>query len=535
MHDDALDVGLALLLLLLLVLLLCVLLLRGVVVGVVLPRLVLVVLVHEGRGLARQLHRDPLRLDPQDAAEDVHAHLDALLRVEHRLVGQVAHGDEPVDSVVQPHLDPEGLPRAGAGVEVVPHLGQLGEVVLPAEGALPQVALALSQRGGLVQLLPLGLLVLEARDLRLHQLPVVESLRRLLGHHVEDLLLGRRAVGLAEVLVHVVQLLADVLQGDRLLSESLPLKLLREGLQVQLAQLLRVLEDLLERVGRVPVVLVVLQGVHRHLPCPLVGLVVDARPVQHLHVHLGVAQAGRVDLDEAGAVDQHLRPHVAEGDQLLPVLQPGLGGLHLAEGLEQGGALPGAEAAHELDQVAGERVRHALVDVHPHLVGPVDELYEEPLQELLLRQQVLQRVVPQAEDLVVGPAQLGELHQRVLHAPGQGDGLAEDLGVVAEVLLRPLGVGVDEGQVVVHQVDLYARELLLLHQVLDEVLNVALDVDGGAVGSAHHDDVRPLLVDELLEEVHVLRLLPGLPLEATVAALEQVLQLEQVSHLSVRL
>lgn len=37
-----------------------------------------------------------------------------------------------------------------------------------------------------------------------------------------------------------------------------------------------------------------------------------------------VSQGGRVDLDEAGAVDEDFGPHVAHGDQLGPVLQPGV-------------------------------------------------------------------------------------------------------------------------------------------------------------------------------------------------------------------
>lgn len=37
---------------------------------------------------------------------------------------------------------------------------------------------------------------------------------------------------------------------------------------------------------------------------------------------LPVSQRGRVDLDEAGAVDEDFGPHVAHGDQLGPVLQP---------------------------------------------------------------------------------------------------------------------------------------------------------------------------------------------------------------------
>ncbi len=52
-------------------------------------------------------------------------------------------------------------------------------------------------------------------------------------------------------------------------------------------------EDVLYGAGGVALalvlVLVILEGVHGHLPRPLVRLVVDTRPVQHLDILLAVA------------------------------------------------------------------------------------------------------------------------------------------------------------------------------------------------------------------------------------------------------
>ena len=146
----------------------------------------------------------------------------------------------------------------------------------------------------------------------------------------------------------MVQLRADVVQRRVLLSVTLKtitttlligshntlklfnadvthlsVELLGERVQVEIAELVRVVKNLLERTCRVGVVcgLVVLERVDGHLARPLVRLGVDARAVQHFDVRLSaVAQRRRVDLDEAGAVDEDLGAHVAHGDELRAVL-----------------------------------------------------------------------------------------------------------------------------------------------------------------------------------------------------------------------
>jgi hypothetical protein len=79
-----------------------------------------------------------------------------------------------------------------------------------------------------------------------------------------------------------------------------------------------------------------------------------------------------VYFDEAGTVDEDLGPQVAGGDELLPVLQPGDG--HAAQRLEEAGPLARSQPAHKLHQVLGVGVRHALVNVHAHVVHQIDEV-----------------------------------------------------------------------------------------------------------------------------------------------------------------
>ncbi len=85
-----------------------------------------------------------------------------------------------------------------------------------------------------------------------------------------------------------------------------------------------------------------------------------------------LTKSRRVYLDEAGTVDEDLGPHVAGGDELLPVLQPGYG--HAAQRLEEAGPLARPQPAHKLHQVLGVGVRHALVNVHAHVVHQIDEV-----------------------------------------------------------------------------------------------------------------------------------------------------------------
>ncbi len=85
-----------------------------------------------------------------------------------------------------------------------------------------------------------------------------------------------------------------------------------------------------------------------------------------------LTKSRRVNLDKAGTVDEDLWPHVAGGDELLPVLQPGDG--HAAQRLEEAGPLARPQSAHKLHQVLGVGVRHALVNVHAHVVHQIDEI-----------------------------------------------------------------------------------------------------------------------------------------------------------------
>ena len=85
-----------------------------------------------------------------------------------------------------------------------------------------------------------------------------------------------------------------------------------------------------------------------------------------------LTKSRRVYLDEAGTVDEDLGPHVAGGDELLPVLQPGYG--HAAQRLEEAGPLARPQPAHKLHQVLGVGVRNALVNVYAHVIHQIDEV-----------------------------------------------------------------------------------------------------------------------------------------------------------------
>lgn len=105
-----------------------------------------------------------------------------------------------------------------------------------------------------------------------------------------------------------VQFSANIIQRDALIPESLPFQFFRERVQIQVLQPLGGLQDLLQRPGRIgALVIVVFQGVHGHLPRPLVCLRMDPGPVQYLHVRLGtVTQTVGVYFDKTRTVDKHL-------------------------------------------------------------------------------------------------------------------------------------------------------------------------------------------------------------------------------------
>ena len=79
-----------------------------------------------------------------------------------------------------------------------------------------------------------------------HQLADVEGLWSLLGEEVEALLHGGTGVGDTKVLVAVVELRADVVEGDALVAQPVPLQLLSKSIQVKVLQTLRTLQDLLQ-------------------------------------------------------------------------------------------------------------------------------------------------------------------------------------------------------------------------------------------------------------------------------------------------
>lgn len=77
---------------------------------------------------------------------------------------------------------------------------------------------------------------------------------------------------------------------------DLSLQLFSKGVQVEIFQALWILQDLLQRSGRVGVLcrLIVLQGVHGHLASPLVRLGVDTGSVQNLDVGIGADSKKRI-------------------------------------------------------------------------------------------------------------------------------------------------------------------------------------------------------------------------------------------------
>ena len=86
----------------------------------------------------------------------------------------------------------------------------------------------------------------------------------------------------------------------------------------------------------------------------------------------------------------------------------------LLEDLDEGLSFSGAQSAHKLNQVGRVRIIDGAVDVHADLVGPVDKLERERLQQVLLGHLILQGVIFQAQDLFVVVAQLGKLNQGIL-------------------------------------------------------------------------------------------------------------------------
>ena len=137
----------------------------------------------------------------------------------------------------------------------------------------------------------------------------------------------------------MVQFGANVVQCDALIAESLPLQFVGKRIQIKILnnytkQITPIatntsrrdipsqnpstedtdlepfgsFKDLFDGARRIGVFIVVLEGIYSHLSSPLVSLRVDTRSIQNFDVRLGtVTQRVRVDPDETGAINEHLR------------------------------------------------------------------------------------------------------------------------------------------------------------------------------------------------------------------------------------
>ncbi len=215
------------------------------------------------------------------------------------------------------------------------YLSQFRKVVLTAEGALPHILFSLSLRCCLVQLITLRTFVCESRYPGLYQLANVECLRCFFGHHVENFFSCRWPEGFPQILIHMMQFKANVLneqenmisgvmwQNTRnvltslvlfnvkknyekkylkkyslrvatttylkcnvLLAESLPLQFFRERIKIKFGKFFRLLKNFFESISRISFFFVIFESVDCHFAGPLVGFVVDARSVEHFNVNL---------------------------------------------------------------------------------------------------------------------------------------------------------------------------------------------------------------------------------------------------------
>lgn len=114
------------------------------------------ILISKIARLGSAIDGKPLHINLDDSAVYQLADADSLFGIGDVLVAEVLDVYVAGDAVVEPQPHSGRLAQTGASVKVVPHVGQLGEVVLETERALPQAGLVVTHRVRLVELFALG-------------------------------------------------------------------------------------------------------------------------------------------------------------------------------------------------------------------------------------------------------------------------------------------------------------------------------------------------------------------------------------------